>query len=171
MDDRTLEQLPTALVEHVGYLLVVLGKRAQRAFTLALEPEGLRPPHFDLLASLDEGGARSQSALAKGLALEPAHLVSLLDELEELGLVARAPDPNDRRRYAISLTSRGATLTRRLNTVARRVEVELLADLSVDERNSLRVSLQRLARAGAHASHEAPPKKRPAAAKGSARKA
>ncbi len=153
MSDRTFDALPRALTGHLGYLLVVLGKRAQRAFSLALEPEGLRPPHFDILATVDSG-PQSQATLARVLALEPAHLVALLDELEGRGLVRRAPDPADRRRYAIELTAKGTTTYKRLGRLSLQVESELVASLSARERTQLEKLLSTLARRGAHPSHE-----------------
>ena len=146
MTEHAQEPLPSALTEHVGYLLVVLGKRAQRAFSDALEPAGLRPPHFDVLACLDQGGARSQTEIARALRVEPAHLVTLLDELERAGHVARTADPSDRRRYAVALTAAGAALTRRLKVTAGEVEAALVADLKVTEQAQLRRLLQRVAR-------------------------
>ena len=148
MTEHAQEPLPSALTEHVGYLLVVLGKRAQRAFSDALEPAGLRPPHFDVLACLDQGGARSQTEIARALRVEPAHLVTLLDELERAGHVARTADPSDRRRYAVALTAAGAALTRRLKVTAGEVEAALVADLKVTEQAQLRRLLQRVARVG-----------------------
>ncbi len=43
----------------------------------------------------------------------PAHAISRkLDELEKAGLIARALDPKDARRRVLSLTARGAVVTR-----------------------------------------------------------
>ena len=57
---------------HVGYLLVRLGKRAQRAFESSLVPLGLRPPHFDVLAVLAEQGRLSQKEVAEVLGVDSA---------------------------------------------------------------------------------------------------
>ncbi len=156
--DRQFEQLPTALTGHLGYLLVVLGKRAQRAFSEALEPEGLRPAHFDIMAAV-EAGRCSQATLSRNLALEPAHLVALLDELEAKQLVRRAADPDDRRRYVIELTTRGVTTFKRLARLSADVENDLMVSLSARDRSELGRLLTALARAGEHPSHEQPKKR------------
>lgn len=153
MRNRAFEALPLGLTQHVGYLLVVLGKRAQRAFSSALEGEGLRAPHFDIVSLLQEQEACSQAEISRALALEPAHLVTLLDELEKLRLVARSRDPEDRRRYSVSLTTHGTHVMRRLSATAQQVESQLLAELRPTEREQLRKLLQRLARKGDHPSH------------------
>ncbi len=153
MRNRSFEDLPAGLTEHVGYLLVVLGKRAQRAFATAMEADGLRAPHFDIVSLLHERKACSQADIARGLALEPAHLVSLLDELEKSRLVVRSPDPSDRRRYSVTLTAYGVNVMKRLSAASLAVESELLAELKPSERVQLRKLLQRLARKGHHPSH------------------
>lgn len=153
MKNRNFEDLPSVLTQHVGYLLVVLGKRAQRAFAAALEPDGLRAPHFDVVSLLSQRGASSQAEIARTLVLEPAHLVTLLDELEKRSLVLRSPDPSDRRRYSVALTTHGTTMVHRLSAAALEVEAELLAELKPAERVQLRKLLQRLTRKGEHASH------------------
>ncbi len=144
MTDPSQEALPAALTEHVGYLLVVLGKRAQRAFTEALEPAGLRPPHFDVLACLERRAARSQTEIARALRVEPAHR-DPARRAERAGHVARTADPSDRRRYAVALTAGGAALTRRLKVTAGEVEAALVADLKVTEQAQLG---RRVARVG-----------------------
>lgn len=153
MKNRTFEELPSVLTRHVGYLLVVLGKRAQRAFAAALEPDGLRAPHFDVVSLLLQRGACSQAEISRILALEPAHLVTLLDELEKLRLVLRSPDPSDRRRYSVALTTEGTRVVHRLSATALEVEAELLAELKPAERIQLRKLLQRLTSKGEHSSH------------------
>lgn len=145
MSSPILHHLPEALSGHAGYLLVRLGKHAQRVFSIAIEPLGLRPAHCDILFTLAARGAQAQVEIASTLAIERAHLVALLDQLEGMGLVVRAADPSDRRRHAVSLTERGVTVTAQVSDLAARVEDTLLHDLAVDERVTLRSLLHRLA--------------------------
>ncbi|MBI2040129.1 MarR family transcriptional regulator [Candidatus Microgenomates bacterium] len=49
----------------------------------------------------------SQNELALILYLSPASVVTLIDELEKLGLVKREIPSDDRRRYSIVLTKKG----------------------------------------------------------------
>ena len=135
--------LPSALTEHAGYLAVATGHRARRLFEDAIAPLDLKPMHYDFLATLDEGGDISQRQLAQLLGFDPARIVALTDALAERGLVARTVDASDRRRNLVALTRQGRTLTRRVATIARDVEAELLSELSPAERNQLRVLLQR----------------------------
>jgi DNA-binding MarR family transcriptional regulator len=146
MTSPNLDDLPEALSGHVGYLLVRLGKHAQRLFSAEIAAFGLRPPHADIVLTLAARGALSQIDIANTLRIERAHLVALLDQLEALGLVRRAPDPTDRRRHSVGLTDEGATTATRLRQVALDVEKALVDGLSDLEAATLRATLRRLAR-------------------------
>jgi DNA-binding MarR family transcriptional regulator len=146
MSTPNLDSLPDALSTHVGYLLVRLGKHSQRLFSLSIEPLGLRPPHCDILFLLAARGAFSQTGIASALAIEPAHLVALLDQLEKLGLVVRGPDAADRRRHAVRLTKQGGRTAAQVSNIALKVEDVLLDGLDSTERDALRRVLRRLAR-------------------------
>jgi DNA-binding MarR family transcriptional regulator len=49
----------------------------------------------------------NQAALAQILDIRPTTLVRLLDWLEAAGLVARMPDPDDRRAHLLAAHSQG----------------------------------------------------------------
>lgn len=141
-----LDHLPSTLSGHAGYLLVRLGKHAQRLFSSRIAALSLRPAHVDVLFLVADRGSLSQVAIADTLTIERAHLVALLDQLQALGLVERRADPADRRRHAVVLTEAGAAAVVRLGALAREVEDELLADLAPAERVTFRETLRRLAR-------------------------
>lgn len=146
MSTPPLHQLPAALSDHVGYLLVRVGKHAQRLFSEGVAPLGLRPAHCDVLFTLAERGAQSQVHIADTLGVERAHLVALLDQLGERGLVRRDPDPTDRRRHSVLLTPEGQRVVDKLGHIAEAVQAVLLAELTASEQAALRGLLQRLAR-------------------------
>jgi DNA-binding MarR family transcriptional regulator len=136
------------LEARVGYLLFRLGRTQSSLFVEALEPLGMRPKHFALLNLADLSEGSSQQELGRKLGLDSSGLVSVIDDLESQGLVERRRDTTDRRRYAIHLTRAGRTkLTRAREAVKLRGE-ELLAPLSVDERETLHDLLSRVAAAG-----------------------
>lgn len=146
MPSPNLDDLPDALSAHIGYLLVRLGKHAQRLFSQAISPLGLRPAHCDILLTLADRGAMAQVEIADLLLIERAHLVALLDQLEALGLVQRAADRVDRRRHAVTLTEQGVRTAAAVAALAIRVEDALLAGLAAPERPGLRSVLRSLAR-------------------------
>jgi DNA-binding MarR family transcriptional regulator len=81
---------------------------AARLFALAIEqrlkPQGLAPAHLPVLFALADGAALSQKALAAAAAVEQPTMAATLNRMERDGLIARSPDPADRRSSLVSLT-------------------------------------------------------------------
>ena len=69
-----------------------------------------------------DGGVRS-SELAQHLGIAPRSATEVVDALEAKGLVARSPDPGDRRATLVALTERGRELSDEVRR-ARGVESE-----------------------------------------------
>ncbi|NNG35198.1 MarR family winged helix-turn-helix transcriptional regulator [Nakamurella aerolata] len=72
----------------------------------------LSAPQARLVITLEQP-LRMQLA-AELTACEPSHLTALADQLEQLGLITREPDPDDRRVRQLSLTTAGRRLRARL---------------------------------------------------------
>ena len=71
---------------------------------------GLKPGWLDVLSALRRAGQpyrMSASVLARWVLLSSGGMTSRLDRMEEAGLVARLPDPSDRRGVLIELTAQG----------------------------------------------------------------
>jgi DNA-binding MarR family transcriptional regulator len=71
-------------------------------------------------------------------------MVALLDGLESKGLVARQPDPADRRRNVVVLTDAGRRALKDAKAASNRAERQLLAALSPSEAAQLRDLLSRV---------------------------
>jgi DNA-binding MarR family transcriptional regulator len=72
-------------------------------------------------------------------------MVALIDALESKDLVARRPDPGDRRRNVIELTATGRKTLRRATQASDQAEQRLLSQLDDAERDQLRGLLRRVA--------------------------
>lgn len=73
----------------------------------------LSRPSFDVLATLRRAGppySLNPKQLSESLMLSGAGMTSRLDRLEALHLIARLPEPSDRRSLKIQLTDRGVRL-------------------------------------------------------------
>jgi MarR family transcriptional regulator, lower aerobic nicotinate degradation pathway regulator len=138
------QRLPRELVESATFLLKRLGLAVKERSVQAYEDEGLHPSHHGILLVLGEGSPETQGSIADTLGYDRGHLVGLLDELEDRGLLERRRDPNDRRRHVVQLTAEGKQTLRRLRAVSRQVEDEFLAPLSDQERTRLHALLLRL---------------------------
>ncbi len=110
-------------------------QRIEQARTPA---DQMRFPHLAILACLDEFGSSSQQDISRRLRLDPSDLVAFVDWLEAAGFVERKRDPRDRRRYAVDLTPAGRRALRIRARAAERMNDELFAALSEQERDQLR---------------------------------
>jgi DNA-binding MarR family transcriptional regulator len=143
---QVLARPPKELLESSSHLLKRLGWALKERSLGAFEDTGLTPAHYAVLALLDEGPPEAQGAIADALGYDRSHLVGLLDELEEQGLVVRKRDPVDRRRHVVTITTVGKKTLARLRTIVRRLEADFLAPLDTEERATLHELLVRLAR-------------------------
>jgi DNA-binding MarR family transcriptional regulator len=129
----------------VAFLLAQVGAHAAAAFAQRIRPLELTPPQAGVLVRLGQAPGQSQRGLADALGVHATRLVSMIDELEQRGLVTRARDPDDRRNYEISLTAEGRRTLAGLRRAAREHELALTAALSEEERAELRLLLGRVA--------------------------
>ena len=127
-----------------GLLIFRLARASAWRLGRSLGDSGLRWPEFAVLHHLDAQGPVAQRDLALALRIQPSNLVALLDQLEERQLLARAPDPVDRRRHRVELTAAGRRAVKRGREATRRAEGELLGPLSPEERREFRTLLVRL---------------------------
>jgi MarR family transcriptional regulator, lower aerobic nicotinate degradation pathway regulator len=139
---------PKELLSSTSFLLKRLGFAIKEQAMEAFESTGLSPQHHAVLALLEESACKKQAAIADALSYDRSHLVGMLDELEERGLVVRKRDPNDRRRHLVSLTPAGSDALARLRSIVKAFEDEFFAPLDGDERRTLHALL--LALAGHH---------------------
>jgi DNA-binding MarR family transcriptional regulator len=73
------------------------------------------------------GGPLSMGELASALTIDAPNATTVVDDLEELGLVRRQPHPTDRRAKLVALTRKGQNIARRADTVLGRPPDALLA--------------------------------------------
>lgn len=136
------------LAGSVGFLLSKLGMTSAMAFGKALEPLGIDPRHFGILRIIDMTEGQSQQQLGDALHVPPSRMVTLVDDVEERGLVERRRNPTDRRAHALHLTPRGRKVYEQALEIATAYEENLCAGLSQREHDHLLALLRKLASAG-----------------------
>jgi DNA-binding MarR family transcriptional regulator len=136
---------PEPLASAPGFLLSWNGQRTAFKFAQALEPLGLRPPHFGVLTLIDAHPGTTQQQLVHHSLIDPSSMVAMIDELEELGLAERRPHPTDRRKHAVHLTDAGEETLKRARERAMSFAKELFAPLDREEQETLRLLLRKLA--------------------------
>lgn len=125
----------------------LLGRAAARGRALvaeALAEEGMKMWHHVVLSAVRDLAPVAQADLGRSVGLDPKDLVGILNDLQAQALVVREPDPNDRRKNAVSLTDEGTRLLKRCEKAAREANEELLAPLSGEEREGFMMMLRRI---------------------------
>jgi DNA-binding MarR family transcriptional regulator len=135
---------PPSLLALRSYLAGRVTKALRADVERALAEHELGTSDYGVLVALGDFGVLSQQQLADRLDADKSHVVRLIDQLEDRGLVTRAPDPTDRRRHHIELTPAGRKLLRLMAPIVERAEEEHLSALSNTERRTLTTLLQRL---------------------------
>ena len=121
-------------------------RRLRRLWTEQLAPFGITPHQWRALGMLAgrAGGGPSKdgaplrlSELAERLRIAPRSATEVVDQLEARRLVARAPDPRDRRATLVSLTAEGRALTERVGAVRGEQSDRFFARLAPKDRGEL----------------------------------
>src|SRR5829696_7466032 len=125
--------------------------RLARELELRLEPvyraHGLEGGWYDVLATLRRSGPPYRlrpTELTESAMLTSSGTTKRLDRLEAAGLIARTPDPSDRRGTLITLTDAGHAAVDRTIAAHLRNERELIAALDEREQAQLAGLLRKL---------------------------
>jgi DNA-binding MarR family transcriptional regulator len=118
--------------------MVLLTRLAKQVYRRS--DEQLLGMHLRLLMALsyvrDHDGCPQQE-LAEVLCMDANNVVLLLNELEELGYIARLRDPLDRRRHRVELTKHGQRALAGAERAQETIEDEVLQALDASERATL----------------------------------
>jgi DNA-binding MarR family transcriptional regulator len=138
-----LDPSPIGVVGRVSRLARELERRLEPVY----RDHGLEPGWHDLLATLRRTGPPFRmrpTDLMDALMLTSSGTTKRLDRLERAGLVAREPDPGDRRGTLIALTAKGRELIDGVTPAHLANESSLLAALAPAEREQLAALLRKL---------------------------
>ena len=125
------------LDQRIPFLLSQLGTYVSDDFKRRLAPLDVHPRTNAVLVALSGSDGQSQRQLSARLGLHRNVMVSLIDTLEEQGLVERKPHPCDRRAFAVTLTDKAHELLPALEAESHAMEDEVTAVLTDDERAAL----------------------------------
>ena len=105
---------------------------------------GLSLPRFRVLEALQSAGRMRMNELSAALGVVPRSVTTIIDALEQEGMVARLPDPADRRATLLELTRDGFTQLGRLRAMREAAAAEVFDVLTAAEKDQLARLLQRL---------------------------
>ena len=117
-------------------LLVQLNKAIHKRSTE--EMLGMRLKAYMTLGYIRDHPGATQQELETGLVMDANSVVLILNELEAKQFSVRRRDPQDRRRHIVEMTAAGRRALERADKEREGLEAEMLANLSPEERRSLR---------------------------------
>lgn len=106
---------------------------------------GLTAPQLLLLQILRQKGAVTIGVLARDMSLSQATVTTVVDRLEERGLVARTRGDTDKRKVFATLTEAGEKLLVNAPTLLQQQFIRQFQDLQSWEQAMILASLQRVA--------------------------
>ncbi|HZX03283.1 MarR family transcriptional regulator [Kribbella sp.] len=131
--------------ERIAALLDGIVRRQRRASREGFG-ENVTHGQFRVLRTLDHAEEPIRlSELAARLGIVPRSATSVVDDLESAGLVARRPDPHDRRATLVTLTPAGRQILTTLRQKRHDVMARQLARLTPQDQQTLAHLLHRLA--------------------------
>jgi DNA-binding MarR family transcriptional regulator len=144
---KSVERLPDADPATCEVFLNILhtGDVAARAEAVLLAEHGLNQARLIILVLLDhaDNGSMRSSELAEHANVSRATITGLLDTLEKADLIARAPDPHDRRASSVKLTGKGEAILRKVQPRLMQWSQAVFSALTVEERKQLVHLLQK----------------------------
>src|SRR5687767_2372964 len=130
---------PRGVTERPALLLVKLADDVMARAEDPLAALGLSGRQYTVLAILSSDAPPSQLELAGMCGLLPAQIVSVIDELERRGFVARQRSESDRRRSVVTLTEAGRDILEQADALGR----ELIDGLDPEAREIVVDALSR----------------------------
>jgi DNA-binding MarR family transcriptional regulator len=100
-----------------------VARRLRHQTRRTVSPYGVTPGQARALGELARHGDLRPGTLSEHLRITPRSGTEVVDGLEELGLVSRSPDPDDRRATLVALTPEGSRVAAELRR-AQRAEAE-----------------------------------------------
>lgn len=123
----------TLMDDMIGFNTVRTSKSISRLLNLKLKPYDITAEQWTVLKRLNEVDNITQKELSERSEKDQATLTKILDLLEKRELVARKPNPADRRSYLIDITDNGKGLTEELIPLVENIFANLIGDISKEQ--------------------------------------
>ncbi|MFP4519578.1 MAG: MarR family winged helix-turn-helix transcriptional regulator [Oceanicaulis sp.] len=148
MDDApSRKQDALRLPTYLPYRLSVASNKASSLIAKAYQAKfGLTIWEWRVVAVLGEGRALTAQAVCEATAMDKVTVSRAIRALDERGLVARTPNPADKRASDVTLTAKGAEVYAEVAPLALRYERVMLEGFSEAERGQLMALLEKLER-------------------------
>lgn len=132
-------------------LLSLVGYNCRRAYLAVMplfdermEKYALRAVDFSVLTLINANPNLTQRRLSQAVNVSPPNMATLLDRLEERGLLVRQRNPFDKRSQTLVLTAEGAKICAKAEETVSELEAEATGMLTDAERAQLLHLLQKV---------------------------
>jgi MarR family transcriptional regulator for hemolysin len=129
----------------IGLHLSRVAKEVSAAFDAALDAAGGSLPTWLILLNLKINESTNQRRLADAVGIREATLTHHLSGMEQLGLLTRQRDPDNRRTHVLTLTAPGEALFLTLRDVAMAFDRRLRRRMTAVQVAALATGLDQLA--------------------------
>ena len=129
--------MPHPADEPLDVLLGRVLRTLRHRWSQELAAHDLAPHQGRALRIVAETGPLRLSALAERLRITPRSVTEVADALEQRDLIARSPDPGDRRATLLAVTDTGREVATAYERVRRAQSEAFFGRLSVGDRHAL----------------------------------
>ena len=126
------------------YMLMVNHVILQKKLFLSLKDTGLTLGQPKVLDFLQEKDGAAQKEIAAACHIEPASLTTILNGMEEKGLIQRKSLNGNRRSWHIFLTDRGKEMTEAIGMGFEELEAQAFSGISGEERESFLKTFEKI---------------------------
>jgi DNA-binding MarR family transcriptional regulator len=130
--------------DSLGFMLADVARLMRRDFKLRLEGSCLTHAQARVLVHTSRHEGIRQVELAEMLEVQPITLARLLDQLAEVGLIERRPDPRDRRAHHVYLTAAAAPHLASIERVAKTIYKSAMRDLTEKQAAAALAALRKM---------------------------
>lgn len=123
--------LPYQLSVASNAVSALIAERYRKRFAIKI-------PEWRVMAVLGDAGTMTQRALTAATVMDKVAVNRAVKVLEERGLIARVPNPEDGRSHLLALTGEGNAIHAEVMPLARGIERELLDGMTRDDEQMLR---------------------------------
>lgn len=134
------------LDEMLGYVICRVARKIHYRIDEAFTAYGITVEQWSALKIIEEHEKDSlcQKELAGYLEKNQNTVKTLVSHLDKKGFIRRSPDVKDKRNMLLHTTAKGQQLIQRLSALDQQVNLDLLENLSVEERQALKKILAKI---------------------------
>ena len=132
---------PTTIRQGFAFLIHDISKLLNRHYDQRIRIHGISRTQWTLLTYLSRQEGISQTKLAEYMSLAPMTLTRQIDQLEEMKLLERRNDPNDRRTNLIFLSAKSQELMEEMHKAAVEIKEKSLSGLDENQKKTVKDTL------------------------------